>query len=125
MFVIADGELVGLVGVADPIRASTPEAVEQLHAEGLEIIMVTGDNRTTGEAVAASLDLDGVQADVLPDQKAQIVKRIQSEGRVVSMAGDGINDAPALAQAQVGIAMGWLKWSLDDSENDSAETAAP
>lgn len=106
MFVAVDGALVGLIGVADPIKESTPEAIRQLHAEGVRIVMLTGDNRTTAEAVARKLGIDEVVAEVLPDQKAQVVKRLQAEGRVVAMAGDGINDAPALAQANVGIAMG-------------------
>jgi Cu+-exporting ATPase len=106
MFVVADGRLAGLVGVADPIKSSTPDAVRGLRREGLRVVVLTGDNRTTAEAVAKKLGLDEVLADVLPDQKAEVVKRLQAEGRVVAMAGDGVNDAPALAQAQVGIAMG-------------------
>ncbi len=106
MFVAVDGRLVGLLGVADPIKETTPEAIRQLHAEGIRIVMLTGDSRTTAEAVARKLGIDQVQAEVLPDQKAEVVKRLQQEGRIVAMAGDGINDAPALAQAQVGIAMG-------------------
>ncbi len=106
MFVAADGALAGLIGVADPIKETTPEAIRELHAEGLRITMLTGDSRTTAEAVAATLGLDDVVAGVLPDQKADVVKRLQAEGRIVAMAGDGINDAPALAQAHVGIAMG-------------------
>jgi P-type Cu+ transporter len=106
MFVAVDGKLAGLVGVADPIKSSTPEAVRGLRNAGIRVVMVTGDNRTTAEAVARRLGLDEVLADVLPDQKAEIVKRMQTEGRVVAMAGDGVNDAPALAQAHVGIAMG-------------------
>jgi Cu+-exporting ATPase len=106
MFVVADGRVVGLVGVSDPVKASTPEAIRALHAEGLRIVMLTGDNRTTAEAVARSLGIDEVLADVLPDQKAETIRQLQAEGRVVAMAGDGVNDAPALAQAQVGIAMG-------------------
>jgi Cu+-exporting ATPase len=96
----------GLIGVADPIKETTPEAIRALHAEGMRIVMLTGDSRKTAEAVAARLEIDQVQAEVLPEQKAQIVKQLQAEGRIVAMAGDGINDAPALAQAQVGIAMG-------------------
>ena len=96
----------GLLGVADPIKETTPEAIRQLHAEGIRIVMLTGDSRTTAEAVARKLGIDEVIAEVLPDQKADAVKRLQAEGRIVAMAGDGINDAPALAQAQVGIAMG-------------------
>ena len=106
MFVSFDGELAGLVGVADPIKASTPDAIRTLHGEGLRVVMLTGDNETTARAVARQLDIDDVIAGVLPDQKAEVVKRLQAEGRVVAMAGDGINDAPALAQAQVGVAMG-------------------
>ena len=106
MFVVGDGKLAGLVGVADPIKASTPEAVRGLRRDGLRVVVLTGDNRTTAEAVAKQLGLDEVEADVLPDQKAEAVRRLQAEGRVVAMAGDGVNDAPALAQAQVGIAMG-------------------
>jgi len=106
MFVAVDGRIAGLVGVADPIKASTPEAIRQLHEEGIRIVMLTGDSRTTAEAVAKKLNIDEVVAEVLPDQKAQAVRQFQIEGRVVAMAGDGINDAPALAQAEVGIAMG-------------------
>ncbi len=106
MFVAVDGALAGLVGVADPIKESTPAALRGLHDEGLRVVMLTGDNRTTAEAVAKQLGLDEVVADVLPDQKADAVRKLQAEGRVVAMAGDGVNDAPALAQAQVGIAMG-------------------
>ena len=106
MFVAIDGKLGGLVGVADPIKASTPEAIEELHAAGVRIIMLTGDSATTAKAVAQKLGIDDLLAEVLPDQKADEVKRLQARGRFVAMAGDGINDAPALAQAQVGIAMG-------------------
>ncbi len=106
MFVTLDGKAGGLVGVADPIKESTPAAIAALHKEGVRIVMLTGDSRTTAAAVAAKLNIDDVTAEVLPDQKAEVVKRLQSEGRQVAMAGDGINDAPALAQAQVGIAMG-------------------
>jgi Cu+-exporting ATPase len=106
MFLAIDGKLAGLVGVADPIKPTTPEAIRQLHSEGIRIVMLTGDSRTTAEAVAAKLALDEVVAEVLPQDKVAIVKRLQSDGRFVAMAGDGINDAPALAQAHVGIAMG-------------------
>jgi Cu+-exporting ATPase len=103
---IADSGIAGLLGVADPIKSTTPEAIEMLHAEGLRIIMLTGDNRTTAEAVASKLGIDEVIAEVLPEQKSEIVARLQREGRKVAMAGDGINDAPALAKADIGIAMG-------------------
>ncbi|MEO8049650.1 MAG: heavy metal translocating P-type ATPase [Acidobacteriota bacterium] len=106
MFVAADGKLAGLLGVADPVKETTAEAIRQLHAEGIRIVMLTGDSRTTAEAVAKSLGIDEVIAEVLPQDKSAHVKRLQQEGRFVAMAGDGINDAPALAQAQVGIAMG-------------------
>ena len=106
MFVAIGGAVAGLVGVADPIKESTPDAISELHAEGLRIVMLTGDSRATAQAVAGRLGIDEVVAEVLPDQKAGAVKRFQSEGRIVAMAGDGINDAPALAQAEVGIAMG-------------------
>jgi Cu+-exporting ATPase len=106
MFVAVDGAMAGIIGVADPIKETTPEAIKALHREGVRIVMLTGDSETTAKAVAAKLGLDEVIAGVLPDQKAATVKRLQAEGRIVGMAGDGINDAPALAQAQVGIAMG-------------------
>jgi len=106
MFVVIDDKAAGLVGVADPIKESTPEAIKQLHEERIRIVMMTGDSRTTANAVAAKLNIDEVVAEVLPNQKAEIVKRFQAEGHKVAMAGDGINDAPALAQAHVGIAMG-------------------
>jgi Cu+-exporting ATPase len=106
VFVVIDDHAVGLLGVADPIKDSTPEAVDQLHAEEMRVVMLTGDHRTTAEAVARKLGLDDVRAGVLPDQKAEVVRQLQAEGRTVAMAGDGINDAPALAQAEVGIAMG-------------------
>jgi Cu+-exporting ATPase len=101
-----DGKPAGVIGVADPIKGSTPEAIRSLHAEGLRIVMLTGDNVTTARAVAARLGIDDVIADVMPDQKLMAVQRLQAEGHVVAMAGDGINDAPALAKADIGIAMG-------------------
>jgi len=106
MFIAVDGKAAGLIGVADPVKETTPEALRQLQREGIEVVMLTGDNRVTAEAVAKRLGIERVQAEVLPDQKSEVVKRLQAEGRVVAMAGDGINDAPALAQAQVGVAMG-------------------
>jgi Cu+-exporting ATPase len=106
MFVAVDGQPAGLLGVADPIKASTPEAMQLLRRAGIQVVMVTGDNRTTAQAVAKQLGLDQVQAEVLPEQKGEIVKALQAKGHVVAMAGDGVNDAPALAQANVGIAMG-------------------
>lgn len=106
VFVTIDGRVAGIIAVADPIKATTPEAILQLHEEGVQIVMVTGDSRTSAQAVAAKLSLDDVVAEVLPDQKVEVVKRFQREGRSVAMAGDGVNDAPALAQADVGIAMG-------------------
>jgi Cu+-exporting ATPase len=106
MLVAIDGRLAGLIGVADRIKASSPEAIRLLHAEGIRIIMVTGDSRRTAETVARQLEIDETIAEVLPEQKSEVLKRLQREGRVVAMAGDGINDAPALAQADVGIAMG-------------------
>ncbi len=106
MFVALDGKVIGLIGVSDPIKESTPEAVRGLHGEGIRIVMVTGDNRTTAHSVAGKLHIDEVIAEVLPDRKVEEVKKLQGKGKMVAMAGDGINDAPALAQAQVGIAMG-------------------
>jgi Cu+-exporting ATPase len=106
MYVAADGRLAGLVGVSDPIKKTTPEAIRKLHAENIRIVMLTGDNKTTARAVAERLGIDDFVADVLPQDKAAAVKRFQQEGQIVAMAGDGINDAPALAQAEVGIAMG-------------------
>src|SRR5439155_6743695 len=99
LLVGVDGRLAGLIGIADPIRASTPEAIQQLRNDGLRVIMLTGDNRVTAEAVARKLGIDEAIADVLPQHKAAVVNRLQSEGHVVAMAGDGVNDAPALAQA--------------------------
>ena len=106
MMMAVDSRLAGLLGVADPIKESAREAIEALRAEGIRVVMLTGDNQKTAQAVSRQLGLDEVFADVLPDQKADVIKRLQSEGKIVAMAGDGINDAPALAQAQVGIAMG-------------------
>lgn len=106
MFVVIDKKLAGILGVADPIKASTAEAIAALHKDNVQIVMLTGDSKTTAEAVAAKLNIDWVIAEVLPEQKVEVVKRLQAEGRKVAMAGDGINDAPALAQAHVGIAMG-------------------
>jgi Cu+-exporting ATPase len=106
MFVVVDGRPAGLVGVADPIKESAVDAIRALHAEGLRVVMLTGDNRTTADAVAKAVGIDHVEADVLPDRKAAIVTALQQQGQRVAMAGDGINDAPALAQAEVGIAMG-------------------
>jgi Cu+-exporting ATPase len=106
MLVAIDGRGAGLIGVADPVKETSPEAIRALHGEGVQVVMLTGDNRTTAEAVASKLGIDRVEAEVLPDQKADIVRQLQNEGRMVAMAGDGINDAPALAQSHVGIAMG-------------------
>lgn len=106
MYVAVDGDLGGIISVADPIKETTPKAIRQLHAAGLRLVMLTGDSETTARAVAAKLGIDDVVAGVLPDQKAQHVADLQKNGRVVAMAGDGINDAPALAKAEVGIAMG-------------------
>lgn len=106
MFVAIDGKAAGIIGVADPIKSSTSEAISDLHKAGVKVVMLTGDNRKTAEAVSRQLNIDRVEAEVLPDQKANIVKQLQSEGYTVAMAGDGINDAPALAQSHVGIAMG-------------------
>ena len=106
MFVVIDDQPAGLIGVADPVKETTPEAIRELHAAGLRIVMLTGDSETTAKAVAKRLGIDDVIAEVLPDQKADAIKRLQQQGRIVAMAGDGINDAPALAQAEVGIAMG-------------------
>jgi len=106
MFLAVDGRLAALLGVADPIKPTTLEAIDALHAEGLRIVMLTGDNRVTAEAVARTLHIDEVRADVLPDGKRDVIRELQRAGRVVAMAGDGVNDAPALAEAAVGIAMG-------------------
>ncbi len=106
MFVVVNERVAGIIGVADPIKASTAEAIEALHQEGIQIVMLTGDSRTTAETVARKLNIDNVVAEVLPEQKVATVKQLQQKGHKVDMAGDGINDAPALAQAEVGIAMG-------------------
>ncbi len=106
MLVAVDGAIAGIIGVADPVKQSTPEALRLLREEGIRVVMLTGDNRTTAEAVARRLGIEDVEADVLPEEKAAVVKKYQSEGRIVAMAGDGVNDAPALASADVGIAMG-------------------
>jgi Cu+-exporting ATPase len=106
MFVAIDGKPAGVIAVADPIKSTTPAALQTLRAEGIRIVMLTGDNRTTALAVARKLGIDDVEAEVLPEQKNAIVRRLRSEGHAVAMAGDGVNDAPALAEADVGIAMG-------------------
>jgi Cu+-exporting ATPase len=106
MFLAVDGRLAGLIAVADPIKASAATAINELHAAGLRIIMATGDGLTTARAVATELGLDEVHGEVRPEDKAELVQRLKGEGRRVAMAGDGINDAPALAAADVGIAMG-------------------
>ena len=106
IFVGLDGKPAGFVGIADPIKASTPQAIKALRAEHIRVVMLTGDGKTTAEAVARDLGIDEVIADVLPEDKSAVVQRLKSEGRVVAMAGDGVNDAPALAAAEVGIAMG-------------------
>ena len=106
VFVAIDGRIAGFLGIADPIKESAAEAVKQLQAEGLRVVMLTGDSRTTAEAVARKLGLDDIRAEVLPEGKGEVIKQLQEGGHVVAMAGDGINDAPALAQAHVGIAMG-------------------
>jgi Cu+-exporting ATPase len=106
LFAAVDGKPAGLLGVADPIKPTTRQALGELRQEGLRIVMVTGDHQETAVAVASKLGIEEVRAQVLPDQKVEVVKRLQAEGRVVAMAGDGVNDAPALAQADVGIAMG-------------------
>ena len=106
MLIAIDGKAAGLIGVADPIKDSTKQAIENLHKAGVNVVMLTGDSKTTAQAVARKLNIHRVEAEVLPDQKVRIVKQLQAEGKIVAMAGDGINDAPALAQAHVGIAMG-------------------
>jgi Cu+-exporting ATPase len=106
MFVVVDGRPAGILAVADPIKATTPAALKRLRVDGVRIVMLTGDNRITARAVAAKLGIDEVEAEVLPEQKNAIVRRLRDEGHAVAMAGDGINDAPALAEADVGVAMG-------------------
>jgi P-type Cu+ transporter len=106
VFVAIDGEAAGIIAIADPIKTSTPEAIASLKKAGVEIIMLTGDNAATAQAVARQLGIDRVEAEVLPMDKATVIERLRNEGRIVAMAGDGINDAPALATADVGIAMG-------------------
>jgi P-type Cu+ transporter len=106
MFVAVDGRPAGIIAVADPIKATTPAALASLRADGIRIVMLTGDNRTTAQAVAAKLGITDIEAEVLPEQKGAVVQRLRAQGRIVAMAGDGVNDAPALAAADVGIAMG-------------------
>jgi Cu+-exporting ATPase len=106
MFLIVDGKVAGILGVADPIKSSTLEAIRLLHEENIRVVMLTGDSRSTAETVASKIGIDEIHAEILPQQKSEIVKQLQQQGHIVAMAGDGINDAPALAQANVGIAMG-------------------
>jgi Cu+-exporting ATPase len=106
IFATVDGRLAGLLGIADPVKATTPDAIRALKADGIRLVMMTGDNQTTAMAVARRLGIDEVEAEVLPEDKAMVVQKLRSEGRVVAMAGDGVNDAPALAAAEVGVAMG-------------------
>ena len=106
LFVGVDGQAAGVIGIADPIKPTTQAAIEALRRDGVHIVMLTGDNRTTAEAVARALGIDDVHADMLPDDKHRVVSRLKADGKVVAMAGDGVNDAPALAEAHVGIAMG-------------------
>jgi len=106
MHLVVDGAVAGLIAVADPVKETTPAAIAALHSAGLRIVMLTGDNRTTAAAVAGRLGIGEVEAEVLPEDKGAVIRRLKSEGRVVAMAGDGVNDAPALAEADVGIAMG-------------------
>ncbi|HEY9058505.1 MAG TPA: HAD-IC family P-type ATPase, partial [Aurantimonas sp.] len=106
MFVVVEDQIAGLVSVADPMKQTTPAAIKALHAEGFRIVMATGDNERTAKAIAGRLGIDEIRAEVLPEDKARIIREMQEEGRKVAMAGDGVNDAPALAQADVGIAMG-------------------
>jgi len=106
MLLAIDNTAAGLIGVADPIKETTPVAIRDLHKAGVQVVMLTGDNKATADAVAAKLNIDRVEAEVLPDQKVEIIKQLQALGKIVAMAGDGINDAPALAKSDVGIAMG-------------------
>lgn len=106
MFAAIDGQLAALLAVADPIKETTRDAIDALHRSGLTVVMLTGDNRTTAEAIAGQLGIDRVEAEVMPDQKAEVIRKLQDEGHRVAMAGDGVNDAPALAQADIGVAMG-------------------
>jgi Cu+-exporting ATPase len=106
MYLGVDGTLTAMFGVADQIKSTTAEAIDALHKEGIRVVMLTGDNRVTADAVAARLGIDDVRADVLPAEKRAVIQALQRDGRIVAMAGDGINDAPALAEAAVGIAMG-------------------
>ncbi len=106
VYAAIDGRLAGVLGIADPIKATTPEAVRALLADGVRLVMMTGDNRTTAKAVAKQLGITEIEAEVLPQDKAKVVQRLRAEGRVVAMAGDGVNDAPALAAADIGVAMG-------------------
>ena len=106
MFIAIDGKCAGLVAVADPVKASTPEAIEQLRRQKIRLVMLTGDSRATADAIARKLGIDEVHSGVLPDQKSEIVKQLERQGHIVAMAGDGVNDAPALSQSSVGIAMG-------------------
>jgi Cu+-exporting ATPase len=106
MFVAVEDRVAGILAIADPIKKTTPDALTALRSDGIRVVMLTGDNRTTAMAVAQKLGIEEVDADVLPETKNAIVRRLRSEGRVVAMAGDGVNDAPALAEADIGIAMG-------------------
>ena len=106
LFVASDGKPGGIIAIADPVKATTRAALDGLRADGIHVVMLTGDNRTTARAVAGQLGIEDVEADLLPEDKNRVVKRLRAEGRIVAMAGDGVNDAPALAEADVGIAMG-------------------
>ncbi len=106
IFVGVDGKAAGVIAIADPIKASTPAALDALRADGVRVVMLTGDNRTTAQAIARRLGITDIEAEVLPAQKSAVIEKLRRQGRVVAMAGDGVNDAPALAAADVGIAMG-------------------